>query len=34
MARFAALEELFVVRNFDAELVVLFVRWYLSFKLS
>ncbi|MEP7364859.1 MAG: IS6 family transposase [Acidobacteriota bacterium] len=34
MARFAPIEELFVGRHFDAEIVVLCVRWYLSFKLS
>ncbi len=34
MAQFAPVEELFVGRHFDAEIVVLCVRWYLSFKLS
>jgi transposase-like protein len=34
MSRFAALEELFKGRHFDEEIVVLCVRWYLSFKLS
>ena len=34
MAQFALIEELFVGRHFDAEIVVLCVRWYLSFKLS
>jgi transposase-like protein len=34
MSRFAALEELFKGRHFDQEIVVLCVRWYLSFKLS
>jgi transposase-like protein len=28
------LKELFAGRHFDAEIVVLCVRWYLSFKLS
>jgi transposase-like protein len=34
MLRFAPLEELFKGRHFDQEIVVLCVRWYLSFKLS
>ena len=34
MARFVPYEELFLGRHFDAEIVVLCVRWYLSFKLS
>ncbi len=34
MARFVPIEELFAGRHFDAEIVVLCVRWYLSFKLS
>jgi transposase-like protein len=34
MSRLAALEELFKGRHFDQEIVVLCVRWYLSFKLS
>ena len=34
MQRFAPLEELFKGRHFDQEIVVLCVRWYLSFKLS
>jgi hypothetical protein len=34
MQRFAPLEELFNGRYFDQEIVVLCVRWYLSFKLS
>jgi transposase-like protein len=34
MARPVPVEELFAGRHFDAEIVVLCVRWYLSFKLS
>src|SRR6202140_5444290 len=34
MARFVQVEELFKGRHFDREIVVLCVRWYLSFKLS
>jgi len=34
MARFVPVEELFKGRHFDQEIVVLCVRWYLSFKLS
>src|SRR6201986_2897966 len=34
MSRIVALEELFKGRHFDQEIVVLCVRWYLSFKLS
>jgi transposase-like protein len=34
MSRFVPVEELFSGRHFDAEIVVLSVRWYLSFKLS
>ncbi|MEJ7606268.1 MAG: hypothetical protein WKF37_08365 [Bryobacteraceae bacterium] len=34
MARFIPVEELCAGRHFDTEIVVLFVRWYLSFKLS
>ena len=34
MSRFVSLEELFAGRHFDKEIVVLCVRWYLSFKLS
>ena len=34
MARFEPVEELFKERHFDQEIVVLCVRWYLSFKLS
>ena len=32
-AQFTPVEELIVGRHFDAEIVVLCVRWYLSFKL-
>jgi len=32
--RFVPLEELFKGRHFDLEIVVLCVRWYLSYKLS
>jgi transposase-like protein len=31
---FVSVEELFKSRHFDREIVVLCVRWYLSFKLS
>jgi len=34
MSRFVPVEELFKGRHFDQEIVVLYVRWYLSFKLS
>src|SRR5436190_5680581 len=34
MSLFVPAEELFAGRHFDAEIVVLCVRWYLSFKLS
>ena len=34
MPQFVAVEELFKGRHFDREVVVLCVRWYLSFKLS
>jgi DDE domain len=34
MPRFIPIEELFKGRQFDQEIVVLCVRWYLSFKLS
>jgi hypothetical protein len=34
LARFVPIEELFAGRHFDAEIVVLCVRGYLSFKLS
>jgi hypothetical protein len=34
MSRFVALDELSKGRDFDQEIVVLCVRWYLSFKLS
>ena len=34
MPRFVPTEELFKGRHFDEEIVVLCVRWYLSFKLS
>jgi putative transposase len=34
MPRFVPTEELFKGRHFDQEIVVLCVRWYLSFKLS
>jgi hypothetical protein len=34
MQRHAPLEDLFKGRHFDQEIVVLCVRWYLSFKLS
>ena len=34
MSRFVSVEELFAGRHFDKEVVVLCVRWYLSFKLS
>ena len=34
MPRFVPVEQLFAGRHFDAEIVVLCVRWYLSFKLS
>lgn len=34
MLQFVPLEQLFKGRHFDQEIVVLCVRWYLSFKLS
>ena len=34
VSQFIPVEELFANRHFDAEIVVLCVRWYLSFKLS
>ena len=34
MPQFVAVEELFKGRHFDREILVLCVRWYLSFKLS
>jgi len=34
MPSFVPIEELFAGRHFDAEIVVVCVRWYLSFKLS
>ena len=34
MSHFVPVAELFAGRHFDAEIVVLCVRWYLSFKLS
>jgi transposase-like protein len=34
MARFVPVEELFKGRHFDQEIVILCVRWYLSYKLS
>ncbi len=34
MSRLVPVEELFKGRHFDQEIVVLCVRWYLSFKLS
>ena len=34
MPRFVPAEELFKGRHFDQEIVVLCVRWYISFKLS
>ena len=34
MPRFVPFKELFKGRHFDQEIVVLCVRWYLSFKLS
>jgi hypothetical protein len=34
MSRFVGLEELFKGRHLDSKIVVLCVRWYLSFKLS
>ena len=34
VSRFVSADELFAGRHFDAEIVVLCVRWYLSFKLS
>jgi hypothetical protein len=34
MPRLVAVEELFKGRHFDREIVVLCLRWYLSFKLS
>jgi predicted dehydrogenase len=34
MSRFVPVEELFKGRHFNQEIVVLCVRWYLSFKLS
>ena len=34
VSRFVPVDELFAGRHFDAEIVVLCVRWYLSFKLS
>ncbi len=34
VSRFVPVEELFAGRHFDGEIVVLCVRWYLSFKLS
>ena len=34
ISRYVPVEELFAGRHFDAEIVVLCVRWYLRFKLS
>ena len=34
VSRFVPVDELFAGRHFDAEIVVLYVRWYLSFKLN
>jgi len=34
VSQFVPVEELFAGRHFDADIVVLCVRWYLSFKLS
>ena len=34
MPQFVPVEELFRGRHFDQEIIVLCVRWYLSFKLS
>jgi transposase-like protein len=34
MARFLGLDELFVGRHFDREIIILYVRWYLRLKLS
>ena len=34
MVRFLRLDELFKGRHFDREVVALYVRWYLRFKLS
>ena len=34
MPQFVPIEELFKGRHFDREIVILCVRWYLSFKLS
>ena len=34
MPQFVPIEELFKGRHFDQEIVILCVRWYLSFKLS
>ena len=34
MASFVELDELFVGRHFDRQVIVLCVRWYLRFKLS
>ncbi len=34
MPQFVPVEELFQGRHFDREIVILCVRWYLSFKLS
>ena len=34
MARFLDLDDLFKVRHFDREVIILCVRWYLRFKLS
>jgi len=34
MSRFVPVEELLKGRQFDQEIVILCVRWYLSFKLS
>jgi transposase-like protein len=34
MSKFKSLEELFVGRHFDREVIILCVRWYLRYKLS
>ena len=34
MARFESVEQLFKGRHFDQEIMILCIRWYLSYKLS
>jgi transposase-like protein len=34
MSKFKSLEELFTGRHFDREVIILWVRWYLRYKLS